>query len=249
MTLTLPIAAASATLICIFAGLPGNQLSFGNFGPMVHAQQSQPTAQPRPGQGQYQAQPALPQQQSQAQGQGPGQNVQMPRRNSQGPRGPRQGQQYDAHNVYSGMQQQPAGLQQPGYAAYNAYSMQQGYIGGYGAQQSNPNYYQNYQPQMLNGPQPRQNYPQQPARGPQQQQQQRGYSRPVSHNRSQGLQPQPHQAAVSPIPIGQINKPKTKALDIIDPSTHAKVEISPRSKLSVVLLLLACIARCIPHMT
>lgn len=99
---------------------------------------------------------------------------------------------------------------------------QQGYPYGHQA-----NYYQGFQPMMM----PAGGYPQgyngsqQPtARTPQGQPQYRPSQPPArSQPQQQHQQAQPAAAAVPALR-------KKKALDIIDPTTHSKVEISPRSK-------------------
>ena len=202
-------------------GPSGGPLSFGSFEAPVPTQQSQSGSQTqgRSGPGPYSAQQAMPQQQSQQQPQG------QPRRNQQN-RNHRPG--LHEANSYS-MQRGPPSMQQGHFnASQNTYmqsgqqgfaygqppNMQYGMPAGYGNAMVGGQYYQQYQQQP------------QPGRS---QSQSSSYQRSAPHSRPQ--QPQANvQPAVPSLPVGQVNRPKTKALDIIDPNTHTKVEISPRSE-------------------
>ena len=204
-------------------------LSFGSINSEALAfQQPPPASQPqgRPGPGPSPTQQAMPQQQSQQQGQ-----QQMQRRNSQQHgRGQRQAPPHEA-GLYN-MQQGSRNMQPAHYNASQNTYMQSVPQGRY-----NPNYQPNvpygpaagYANPMIGGAPFYPSYPQQQQQ-PGRQSQQPAYQRPALHNRPQGMQQSSAstQPAVPALPIA--NRPKTKALDIIDPTTHTKVEISPRSE-------------------
>ena len=211
-------------------GPPGGKLEFGSFAGLPDPiRQAGNQSQNRPGVPQPQSgplQPGPPQQQQQR----------LDRRTSgSGPRsnnGYKQPSHYDPHAQagptagmqYSGYNGVPAAAQ-PGYIQ----QQQQGYPYGHQA-----NYYQGYQHMMM----PQGSYPQGAYSGQQQQggrtpqaPQQYRPSQPPARSQTQ-QQHQPTQAAAGSAPR------RKKALDIIDPNTHSKVEISPRSK---------CTAPCAQH--
>ena len=103
--------------------------------------------------------------------------------------------------------------QQQGYG----FASQGGFYPQYGSMMmSQGNYPQNY-----SGPQQSQNNRPQPM--PNQ------FQRPSQQQGRAQSQAQPHQQPQAPAPAAR----RKKALDIIDPTTHSKVEISPRSECSV----------------
>ncbi|DBA73185.1 TPA: hypothetical protein ACH3X1_011264 [Trebouxia sp. C0004] len=204
-------------------GPPGGKLEFGSFAglpdpirPAGNQTQNRPGV-PQPQSGALQ--PGLPQQQQQQR---------LDRRGS-GP-GSRNNNSYKQPNHYD-PHAQPGAQPTMHYSAYNRgppapqsgymQPQQQGYPYGHQA-----NYYQGFQPVMM----PAGGYPQgyngsqQPAARTSQGQPQYRPSQPPARSQPQ-QQHQSAQPAAAAVPALRRKKP----LDIIDPTTHSKVEISPRS--------------------
>ena len=202
----------------MLSGPPGGALAFGSF--------DQPPVPTRHPPNQQQIRPNASQQ-HQGPLQGGPQQPQMGRRpSSGGPRNNGYKHQYESQSQSTPQQAMHFGAGfntgPQGSQGFNMQQQQQGYgfapQGGYYTQYGNMMMQQGNYPPNYSGPQQGQGNRSQPVPN--------HYQRPAQPQGRAQPQQQPHQQPQASVPAAR----RKKALDIIDPTTHSKVEISPRSK-------------------